>query len=72
MQGWTYTGDTRINIARKTDDGQMSGVVWFHEIFKDWRWHVSTIKDGQVKIIGSGSGKSARLCIEMVHAMLNV
>jgi hypothetical protein len=71
MEGWTYTGDTRINTSKRTPDGLMSGVVWFHEIFRDWRWYVMTNIDGQVKTIGTGSAKSARQCIEIVHAMMN-
>lgn len=72
MHGWTYTGDYRINTAKRTNDGLMSGTVWYSPQHLGWRWHVSTMIDGQVKVIGSGDAKSARLCIEMVHAMLNV
>lgn len=72
MQGWTYTGDFRINRSKRTDDGLMNGVVWWEPKLSEWCWYVSTTKDREYKTLGKGTAKSARLCIELVHAMLNV
>lgn len=68
MAEWTYTGDTRINFAMRTEDGLLNAVVWFDGT--QWNWNIRRIKNADVSTLGAGMARSARLCIEAVHAFM--
>lgn len=68
MAEWTYTGDARINYGMRTEEGLLSALVWFDGT--QWNWHIHRIKNNDATILGSGMARSARVCIEAVHAFM--
>jgi hypothetical protein len=70
MHGWSYSGGTRINAAKRTALGMLLALVHYDETNEWWHWSIRVVTKDEVKTIAEGTNPSARLCVECALAYM--